>query len=120
MNWRLIIFSAAGAAVGINLLIVLTVWFMLYSGLLQYERFAGLEKYLIPFALFSPLIASIVSCAVVTHFSRSKKLLHTILSTLITFTLSTAILAYFTTNFSLMLYDRFDRPTNQIIEKPAY
>lgn len=118
-NWRLIIFSAAGAAVGINLLIILTVWLMLSTGLLENARFAGLEKYLIPFALFSPLLASFVSCAFVTHFSRSKKLLHTILSTFVTFLLTTVILLYFTTGLAMMLYDRYDRPTNPIIEKPA-
>ncbi len=119
MNWRLIIFSALGAAVGINLLIILTVWLMLSTGFLENESFAGLEKYLIPFALFSPLLASFGSTAFVTHFSRSKKILHVILSTFATFALATAILLYFTTGFSMMLYDRYDRRTNPLIEKPS-
>lgn len=107
MNWRLIIFSAAGAAVGMNLLIFVLVVLLFYSGIFADKTVAGLEAYLIPFALFSPLLASCVSCAFITHFSRTKKILHVIISTFLTFALTTIILLYLTAPVSLAIYDQF-------------
>ena len=109
MKWSLIFVASVGAAFGINLLIMLLVALLFYSGVFQDKTVAGLEEYLIPFALFSPLVASLVSCAFVTYLSRAKKLLHTVISTVITFALSTVLLLFLTTPISFALYDGFDR-----------
>ena len=113
MNWRLIIFSAVGAAIGINLVILLLVILLFSGGIFDDQPVVRLLEYLIPFALFSPLLASFISCAVVTYFSRSKKLWHTIVSTLLTFSLTTAILFYLTSPIALGYYDNFDRRVNK-------
>jgi hypothetical protein len=109
MNWRLIFFSAIGAALGFNLLIFLLVVILFYSGIFAGKSVDGLETYLIPFALFSPLLASFVSTAFVTHFSRARKLAHTIISTFVTFTLTSLILFYLTAPISIGIYDNFSR-----------
>lgn len=109
MNWRLIFFSAACAAVGNNLLIALLVALLFFSGIFPDRWVAGLEEYIIPFALFSPLLASFISCALVTFYSRANKLLHTVISTFVTFALTSVILLFLTAPISIALYDNFDR-----------
>lgn len=117
MNWRLIIFSAGVAAVGFNVLILLLVVGLFLSGIFHDQTIIRLQEYLIPFALFSPLLASFVSCAVVTHFSRSKKIPHVILSTFVTFALTTLILFSLTAPFAIAISDNFDRRVNKADEK---
>jgi FtsH-binding integral membrane protein len=104
INWRLIIFSAIGAAVGINVLILLLIAALLYGGFFSDRRVAGVEEFLLLFAVFSPLVASLVSCGFVTYHAKTKKLLHTIFSTIITFALATAVLFYATSPLAVRLY----------------
>lgn len=115
-NWRLVVLSAIGAAVGINLLIFLLGVLLFSGGIFQDKTVIALLEYLIPFALFSPLVASLISCAVVTRFSRTKKILHVILSTLITFALTTGILFYITSPFALAHYTDFERRIDKVKE----
>jgi hypothetical protein len=112
LNWRLIVFSALGAAVGINLLSVLLTLLLFKSRILKVITVNELEFYFAVFALFSPLIASLISSGIVTFFSRQKKLLNIVFSTIITFIAAAWLLAALTKTFILPTYDDFDKQTN--------
>ena len=109
LNWRLIILTSLGVAVGIHGLILLIMLLFFYFDFFSVEKVLAIENYLILFALFSPLIASLVSCGIVTFFSTVKKLLHTIFSTILTFLLTVLILGTVTIYVGSAIYDAFDR-----------
>ena len=108
INWRLVILTSVGVAVGINVLILLLILLFFYFEFFSVEKVLAIEIYLFLFALFSPLIASLVSCGIVTFFSPQKKLLHTVFSTILTFLLTLLILGTVTIYVGSAIYDAFD------------
>lgn len=112
INWRLVILTSVSVAVGINVLILLLMLLVFYFEIFSARQVIAISRFFIFFPLFSPLIASLVSCGIVTFFSTQKKLLHTIFSTILTFLLTLLILATVTVYVGGEIYASFDRRAN--------
>ena len=112
LNWQRIILTSVGVAIGINALILLLMLLFFYFEIFSVMQVLAIENYFIFFILFSPLIASLVSCGIVSFFTTQKKLLHTIFSTILTFSMTVLILATFILYVGSQLYLNFDRRAN--------
>ena len=112
LNWQRIILTSVGVAIGINALILLLMLLFFYFEIFSVMQVLAIENYFIFFILFSPLIASLVSCGIVSFFTTQKKLLHTIFSTILTFSMTVLILANFTLYVGSQLYLNFDHRVN--------